>query len=92
MSLVSQNSVSRNVKAKGDDNEPSIHEDSKDIENALESDSEISWLKKRKKEKEQQIEIEQEKEKEKEMKKLENFLCGSIYSPVEFGKEGEENA
>ncbi|XWS41077.1 hypothetical protein CRYUN_Cryun17cG0049600 [Craigia yunnanensis] len=89
MSLISQNPVSRNrVKAKRDDDEPSLHEDSKDIENGLESDSEISRLKKRKKEKEKQIEIEQEKE----MKKLENFLFGSIYSPVEFGKEGYENA
>ncbi|XP_022741056.1 U3 small nucleolar RNA-associated protein 18 homolog [Durio zibethinus] len=88
MSLISQNPVSRNrVKAKRDDDDPSIHENSKDIENGLESDSEISRLKKRKKEKEKQIEIEQEKE----MKKLESFLFGSIYSPVEFGK-GEENA
>ncbi|KAL6183519.1 hypothetical protein ACLB2K_044930 [Fragaria x ananassa] len=31
-------------------------------------------------------------EQEKEMKKLENFLFGSIYSPVEFGKEDEEEA
>ncbi|XVE52264.1 hypothetical protein DITRI_Ditri02bG0109100 [Diplodiscus trichospermus] len=89
MSLISQNPVSRNrVKAKRDDDEPLIHEDGKDIENGLEPDSEVSRMKKRKKEKEKQVEIEQEKE----MKKLENFLFGSIYSPVEFGKEGEENA
>ncbi|XVF60810.1 hypothetical protein PTKIN_Ptkin08bG0077900 [Pterospermum kingtungense] len=89
MSLISQNPVSRNrLKAKREDVEPILHEDSKDVENGLESDSEISKLKKRKKEKEKKIEIEQEKE----VKKLENFLFGSIYSPVEFGKEGEENA
>lgn len=92
MSLISQNPVSRNkVKAKrvgDDDDEPSIHVDGHDIGNELDSDSEMSRLKKRKKEKENQIEMEQEKE----MKKLENFLFGSIYSPVEFGKEGEENA
>ncbi|XVF24408.1 hypothetical protein REPUB_Repub13aG0125300 [Reevesia pubescens] len=99
MSLISQNPVFRNrvKKVKRDDDdgeadadEPSVHEDGKDIENGLlESDSEISKLKKRKKEKEKQIEIEQVKE----MKKLENFLFGSIYSPVEFGKQGgEENA
>ncbi|OMO88014.1 hypothetical protein CCACVL1_08593 [Corchorus capsularis] len=45
-------------------------------------------VKKRKKEKEKQLEREQEAE----MKKLENFLFGSIYSPIEFGKESEENA
>ncbi|KAK6259346.1 hypothetical protein SCA6_013820 [Theobroma cacao] len=88
MSLISQNPVSRNrVKAKRDDG-PSIHEDNKDIDNGLESDSEVSRLKKRRKEKEKQIEMEQEKE----IKKLEKFLFGSIYSPVEFGKTGEENA
>ncbi|XVE86283.1 hypothetical protein DITRI_Ditri18aG0023200 [Diplodiscus trichospermus] len=43
MSLVSQNLVYRNrVKAKRGDYETLIHEDSKDIENGLESDSEIS--------------------------------------------------
>ncbi|KAE8711448.1 U3 small nucleolar RNA-associated protein 18-like protein [Hibiscus syriacus] len=89
MSMISQNAVSRNrVKAKRDDEVLSNHGDSKDPENGLESDSKILKLKKRKKEKENQIEHEQEKE----MKKLENFLFGSIYSPVEFGKEAEENA
>ncbi|KAI8011341.1 hypothetical protein LOK49_LG06G00343 [Camellia lanceoleosa] len=29
-------------------------------------------------------------EKGKKMKKLENFLFGSLYSPVEFGKEDDE--
>ncbi|XP_010274110.1 PREDICTED: U3 small nucleolar RNA-associated protein 18 homolog [Nelumbo nucifera] len=42
--------------------------------------------KKEHKEEEKQIEIEQEKE----MKRLESFLFGSLYSPVEFGKENEE--
>ncbi|GMI86195.1 hypothetical protein like AT5G14050 [Hibiscus trionum] len=89
MSLISQNPVSRNsVKAKRVDEVLSVHGDNKDPENGLESDSEISKLKRRKKQKEQQIELEQEKE----MKRLENFLFGSIYSPVEFGKEAEENA
>ncbi|KAK8575659.1 hypothetical protein V6N13_033088 [Hibiscus sabdariffa] len=89
MSLISQNPVSRiRVKAKRVDEVLSIHVDDKDPENGLESDSEITKLKRRKKQKEKQIELEQEKE----MKKLENFLFGSIYSPVEFGKEAEENA
>ncbi|XVF41147.1 hypothetical protein PTKIN_Ptkin01aG0256800 [Pterospermum kingtungense] len=83
MSLISQNPVSRNrVKAKRDDDY-----DGQDIGNGSESDSEISRLKKIKKQKDIQIEIEQEKE----MKKLENSLFGSIYSPVEFGVEAEEN-
>lgn len=89
MSLISQNPVSRNkVKVKRDDEVVSINEDTNDTENGLESDSEISKLKKRKKEKEKQIEVEQETE----MKKLESFLFGSIYSPLEFGKQVEEKA
>ncbi|TYJ38302.1 hypothetical protein E1A91_A05G434700v1 [Gossypium mustelinum] len=89
MSLISQNPVSRNkVKFKRDDEVVSINGDINDTENGLESDSEISKLKKRKKEKENQIEVEQEKE----IKKLESFLFGSIYSPLEFGKQVEEKA
>ncbi|KAK8357862.1 hypothetical protein V6Z12_A05G445100 [Gossypium hirsutum] len=89
MSLISQNPVSRNkVKFKRDDEVVSINGDINDTENGLESDSEISKLKKRKKEKENQIEVEQEKE----IKKLESFLFGSIYSPLEFGKQVEETA
>ncbi|MBA0561950.1 hypothetical protein Golob_018740, partial [Gossypium lobatum] len=89
MSLISQNPVSRNkVKVKRDDEVVSINGDTNDTENGLESDSEISKLKKRKKEKEKQIEVEQETE----MKKLESFLFGSIYSPLEFGKQVKEKA
>ncbi|KAK8519659.1 hypothetical protein V6N13_104774 [Hibiscus sabdariffa] len=63
MSLISQNPVSRNrVKAKRVDEVLSILGDDKDPENGLESDSEISKLKRRKKQKEKQIELEQEKE------------------------------
>uniref|UniRef100_A0A5B6ZR39 U3 small nucleolar RNA-associated protein 18 homolog n=1 Tax=Davidia involucrata TaxID=16924 RepID=A0A5B6ZR39_DAVIN len=57
-----------------------------EIKDTEESDSDILEAKKRKKEhKEEQLEIEQERE----MKKLENFLFGSLYSPVEFGKDDE---
>lgn len=82
MSLISQNPVSRTRgREDGDDSLP--FEADKGIENGIESDSGISKSKKRKKEREN-------KQEEKEMQKLENFLFGSLYSPVEFGKEEEE--
>ncbi|KAJ4726806.1 U3 small nucleolar RNA-associated protein 18-like [Melia azedarach] len=89
MSLISQNAVSRDrLKTKTEDGgEPLLVEGNKDVEDGRESHLEISRAKKRKREKEKKLEIEQQRE----MKKLENFLFGSLYAPVEFGKEGEEN-
>lgn len=88
MSLISQNAVSRNrLKTKTEDGEgPLAVEENKDVEDGKESDLETSRAKKRKREKEKRSEMEQVKE----MKKLENILFGSLYAPVEFGKEDEE--
>ncbi|GLU07639.1 hypothetical protein SLE2022_245910 [Rubroshorea leprosula] len=89
MSLISQNADSRNrVRSKRDDDgdEPLVLEGGRDVENEGESDLVISKSKKRKKEMEKRLEIEQERE----MKKLENFFFGSLYSPLEFGKEESE--
>ncbi|XP_044466156.1 U3 small nucleolar RNA-associated protein 18 homolog [Mangifera indica] len=88
MSLISQNVVPRKkVNSKLEDgDEPMLLEESKGVEDGGESGLEISRVKKRKIEKDKRLGMEQEKE----MKKLENFLFGSIYAPVEFGKEDEE--
>lgn len=51
----------------------------------------LDFLKTKKKKKERKEESKQsEIEQEKEMKKLENRLFGAFYSPVKFGKDGEE--
>lgn len=88
MSLISQNAVFRNrLKTKtGNGEGPLVVEENKDVEDGKESDLETSQAKKRKREKENRSEMEQVKE----MKKLENVLFGSLYAPVEFGKEDEE--
>ncbi|GLT42389.1 hypothetical protein SLA2020_163910 [Shorea laevis] len=89
MSLISQNADSRNmVRSKRDDDgdEPLVLEGGRDLENEGESDLVISKSKKRKKEMEKRLEIEQERE----MKQLENLFFGSLYSPLEFGKEESE--
>ncbi|KAI5448309.1 U3 small nucleolar RNA-associated protein 18 homolog [Lathyrus oleraceus] len=77
MSLISQNALSKNETKMGED----IKE--KEIEDGKEDDVDALEVKKRKRdEKEEQLAMEQVKE----MKKLENFLFGSLYSPLEFGK------
>lgn len=88
MSLIPRNVKSRSVgKVKREDNdEAALLENERNIENGTDSDLDITKTKKRRKEKEREEEIEQEKER----KKLENFLFGSLYSPVVFGKEEEE--
>lgn len=88
MSLISQNAKSRKrTKTKLDESEKDlILEESKGVEDGGEPVSEMSSKKKVKKEKEKQLEMEQEKE----MKKLESFLFGSLYDPVEFGKGEKE--
>ncbi|GAV86825.1 WD40 domain-containing protein [Cephalotus follicularis] len=74
MSLISQNIVSRDT--------VKIRKEVTDVPSFLEADLVMS-KKKRKKDK---VGMEEERE----MKKLENVLFGSLYSPVEFGKEDEE--
>ncbi|KAL9411626.1 hypothetical protein AB3S75_045264 [Citrus x aurantiifolia] len=88
MSLISQNVVSRNkLKTKTKDGEvPLAEEENKDVEDGKDSDLETSQDKKRKREKELQRQLEQVKE----TKRLENVLFGSLYDPIEFGKEDEE--
>jgi len=62
----------------------------KDDEGRIESDLVLSKTKKKRKERDELLEKQLEIEEGKEMKKLENFLFGSLYSPVEFGKEEEK--
>ncbi|KAF5744128.1 U3 small nucleolar RNA-associated protein 18 [Tripterygium wilfordii] len=85
MSLISQNAISRNrVKARREQaDEPRFLEENKNNEDLRESELDIPTKKKRKKEKEGKLGVEQEQQ----MMKLENFLFGSLYSPIEFGKE-----
>lgn len=92
MSLISQNvpSVNKAKKAKGDNiDEPLYLQASEDAGDEKKSEVDILKIKKRKKarkEQDQKLALEQERE----MKKLGNFLFGSLYSPVEFGKEEKE--
>ncbi|KAI7990948.1 hypothetical protein LOK49_LG12G01363 [Camellia lanceoleosa] len=92
MSLISQNVVPKDqtekVKRKASV-QPSLLEADQEIEDRKENKSVTHKIKKRKeerKEEDKMLEIEEGKK----MKKLENFLFGSLYSPVEFGKEDDE--
>ncbi|KAK7328074.1 hypothetical protein VNO77_22170 [Canavalia gladiata] len=59
----------------------------REVEDDVDNDNDTLKVKKRKRdEKGEQL----VKEQIKEMKKLENFLFGSLYSPLEFGKEDNE--
>ncbi|CAI8594712.1 unnamed protein product [Vicia faba] len=81
MSLISQNARSK-IETK---REEDIKE--KEGEDGQESDVDAVEVKKRKRDgKAEELELEQVKE----MKKLENFLFGSLYSPLEFGKGGDD--
>ncbi|KAL1331146.1 hypothetical protein HN51_048397 [Arachis hypogaea] len=82
MSLISQNArtKARKTQRVEDIKEPLNHEE---VEDGKDSDDEALKAKKRKRE---QSEMQQVRE----MKKLESFLFGSLYSPVEFGKEDNE--
>ncbi|XP_057950003.1 U3 small nucleolar RNA-associated protein 18 homolog [Malania oleifera] len=89
MSLISQNVISKNraakIKREGT-NEPLRLEGNEGFEDGKETSLDIFRNKKQKKGiEEKQLEVEQ-----REMTKLENFLFGSLYSPVEFGKEDQE--
>ncbi|KAI4349448.1 hypothetical protein L6164_010035 [Bauhinia variegata] len=91
MSLLSQNILSQNEvkksKRKKETTEPSYLVD---IEDGEEANVDTLKIKARKKKsKEEQLLMEQVEE-VKEMKKLENFLFGSLYSPTEFGKGDDE--
>ncbi|XAR73323.1 hypothetical protein NMG60_11007248 [Bertholletia excelsa] len=92
MSLISQNPFPKDhtgkIKGKADKLQPSPLEGGQEIEDRKEDDLGKSKLKKRKERKEEDKQLQMERERE--MRKLENFLFGSLYSPVEFGKEEED--
>ncbi|KAA8534303.1 hypothetical protein F0562_031820 [Nyssa sinensis] len=87
MGLISQNVLPKDqvkeFKRKAD--EPLLLGGNEEIEGRKQPDS-YTLKEKKRKEEQKQLEIEQERE----MKKLENFLFGSLYSPAEFGKDDEE--
>ncbi|CAL1380917.1 unnamed protein product [Linum trigynum] len=92
MSLISQNAGSRNraKTARETADEPAFMGGGGGGEDGVlkmkKSELGLSAAKRRRKEKDEQTAVEDVKE----MKKLENFLFGSLYSPVEFGKDEEE--
>lgn len=91
MSLISQNipPKSKAKKTKREDiNDLSSMQGNEDAQNEYLDVSRMNKKKKRKEhnEENEKLVIEQERE----MKKLENSLFGSLYSPVEFGKEDKE--
>ncbi|KAJ8899396.1 hypothetical protein K2173_018370 [Erythroxylum novogranatense] len=87
MSLISQNAGSKAVvkTRREDTDEPAFMGDDKE-DSGGQSGLAISNAKKRRKEKAEKLEIEEGKE----MKKLENLLFGSLYSPLEFDNDDEE--
>ncbi|RVW54790.1 U3 small nucleolar RNA-associated protein 18-like [Vitis vinifera] len=89
MSLISQNILRKNRvnKTKREDVDVPSPLEGNENEDRKELVPDILRTKKRKKEhkeEDKQLEVEEERE----MKKLENFLFGSLYDPVEFGKVG----
>lgn len=83
MSLISQNVDLRNEVKKTKRGETVEDTYLEEAEGVKESDIDMLKIKKRKKEsKQEQLQMEQAKE----MKTLENFLFGSLHSPIEFGK------
>ncbi|GAB2270062.1 hypothetical protein Dimus_004975, partial [Dionaea muscipula] len=93
MNLISQNAITigGGKKAK---REPELSdlEDSDEILERNEPSSIVPTHKKKKKKKKNVDDTEKEEQEEREMKKLENFLFGSLYSPVVFGKDEEDEA
>lgn len=97
MSLISQNAVIKDKsrkkkKSKRNDNEgeePFLLEDKEEIleEEGLDVDDIVSHKKRIKR---NEAEVKQMMEEEMEMQNLGNFLFGSLHSPVEFGKEDED--
>ncbi|KAL7198692.1 hypothetical protein ACSBR2_021070 [Camellia fascicularis] len=92
MSLISQNVVPKDqtekVKRKASV-QRSLLEADQEIEDRKENKS-VTYKKKKRKEERKEEDKMLEIEEGKKMKKLENFLFGSLYSPVEFGKEDDE--
>ncbi|KAL3515601.1 hypothetical protein ACH5RR_022503 [Cinchona calisaya] len=91
INLISQNAAPKDrvdkSKRKVDD-EPLVIEGAEQICDGPMSDLQVTSHRKRKKERkvgDKKVEVEQERE----MKKLENFLFGSLYTPIEFGKDEE---
>ncbi|XP_050238850.1 U3 small nucleolar RNA-associated protein 18 homolog [Mercurialis annua] len=84
MSLISQNASTKNrVKTSKEETDgPAFMEGDEDKQA-----SELVMLRAKKRKKERS-----EIDEGKEMKRLENFLFGSLYSPIEFGNDGGENA
>ncbi|KAL2490791.1 U3 small nucleolar RNA-associated protein 18-like protein [Abeliophyllum distichum] len=89
LSLISQNAIPNEVKLNANKDETTCVEDgNKEFENGQEPDLDAKQNRKRRRErkkKDEVLEIEQER-----MKTLENVLFGSLYSPIEFGKDNEE--
>ncbi|KAI5656411.1 hypothetical protein M9H77_25204 [Catharanthus roseus] len=89
--------ISQNVKPKDrvhkskrkSDDDPSLLDGEEKSEDILVPEEDIVSKKKRNKEHREENQI-LEIEQEREMKNLENFLFGSLYSPIEFGKSEEE--
>ncbi|MED6216769.1 hypothetical protein PIB30_010797 [Stylosanthes scabra] len=82
MSLISQNARTNAKKTQREEHikePPNLEE----VEDAKDSDDNALKVKKRKLEQSEMKQV-------KEMKKLESFLFGTLYSPVEFGKEDSE--
>lgn len=92
MSLISQNVVPKDqtekVKRKASV-QRSLLEADQEIEDRKENKS-VTYKKKKRKEERKEEDKMLEIEEGKKMKRLENFLFGSLYSPVEFGKEDDE--
>lgn len=89
MSLISQNVVPMNRTKRMDIDEDSNLQGAEDAEGGKESKPgtlKMNKTKRARHEQDEKLAVEQESE----MKKLENFLFGSLYSPVEFGKENEK--
>lgn len=80
MSLISQNARTKNE----------VKKSKREVEDDVENNETLKVKKKKKKKKRDGEEEQLAMEQVKEMKKLENFLFGSLYSPVEFGKVDDE--
>lgn len=93
MSLISQNALPQvqieKIKRKVSD-QPSVLEGDQEVGDRKEDEPDTYKVKKRKEKRSEEEDKQLEVEQEKEMKKLENSLFGSLYSPVEFGKEDDE--
>ncbi|KAL2489550.1 U3 small nucleolar RNA-associated protein 18-like protein [Forsythia ovata] len=66
-----------------------VEDGNKEFEDGQELNLDAKQNRKRRRERKKRDEV-LEIEQEREMKKLENFLFGSLYSPIEFGKDNEE--